>query len=364
MGSFAAMVHPPRRHAAMLISSVVLSFAVGCAHPQTTSAWRADSRDSTPLGQLGDDILREQDLPPATQKRLTQIEDLCAQQHFVTLWTGLEDAASERLLQAEAARYKLSLEAFLKQEIDDKIGPPNDAEIRGLYEANKETIGVTYTEAAPFLRQQYDADRIQAMRRAVVDRLRKGQDMHFLMPPPPLSRVPVTARGPAMGPTSAQVVLVVFSDFQCGFSSQARRLIKRLTELYPHDLRVVHRQFPLVQHRDARRAAEASQCAAEQNKFWPYYELLFENTQALTADTLRRLASAAELDVKAFNACLQSERPAESVARDLAEGRALGVTGTPAIFLNGMQLSGVLPLTIMRAFIDHELGRTPEDNRG
>ncbi len=351
------MVLTSQRFKAMLACGLSLILAAACAHPQTTSAWRAGTSESTPLGQLGDATLREQDLPATTQRRLTQIEDLCAQQHFVTLWTGLEDAASERLLKAEADRRKQSLEAFMKAEIDDKLGAPNEAEIRGLYEANKEAIGVTYTEAAPYLRQQYDADRLQAMRRAVVDRLRGSQQLQFLMPPPPLSRVPVTARGPALGPTAAKVVLVVFSDFQCGFSSQARRLIKRLTELYPHDLRVVHRQFPLAQHRDAKRAAEASQCAAEQNKFWPYYELLFENTQALTADTLRRLASAAELDVKAFNACLQSIRPQEAVARDLAEGRALGVTGTPAIFLNGMQLSGVLPLTIMRAFIDHELAQ-------
>ena len=350
------MFGTPSRLCAKLACGLSLSLAAACAHPQTTSAWRAQSSDSTSLGQFGDEVLREQDLPAATQKRLTQIEDLCAQQHFVTLWTGLEDAASERLLRAEAQRRKLTLEAFLKAEIDDKVGAPSDAEIRGFYEANRETIGVTFTEAAPFLRQQYEADRTQAMRRAVVDRLRHGQELRFLMPPPPLSRVAVTGRGPSLGPASAKVVLVLFSDFECGFSSQARRLIKRLTELYPRDLRVVHRHFPLDQHRAAKRAAEAAQCAAEQDKFWPYYELLFENTAALTADTLRRMASTAELDVKAFNACLQTDRPKEAIARDLAEGRALGVTGTPAIFLNGMQLSGVLPLTIMRAFIDHELG--------
>jgi protein-disulfide isomerase len=356
------MFGTPSRLCAKLACGLGLSLTVACAHPQTTSAWRAQSSDSTPLGQLGHEVLKEQDLPAATRKRLTQIEDLCAQQHFVTLWTGLEDAASERLLRAEAQRRKLTLEAFLKAEIDDKVGAPSDAEIRGFYEANKETIGVTFTEAAPFLRQQYEADRTQAMRRAVVDRLRGGQELQFLMPPPPLSRVAVTGRGPSLGPTSAKVVLVVFSDFQCGFSSQARRLIKRLTELYPQDVRVVHRHFPLAQHREAKRAAEAAQCAAEQSKFWPFYELLFENTAALTADTLRRLASTAELDVKAFNACLQSSRPQEAIARDLAEGRALGVTGTPAIFLNGMQLSGVLPLTIMRAFVDHELGIRSENH--
>lgn len=340
---------------ARLLSFCAIALMGACAHPQTTSSWRANSTDSTPLGQLGEKVLREQDLPSAAQRRLAQIEDLCAQQHFVTLWAGLEDAAGEHLLKTEAERRNMTLEAFLKEEIDDKVGPPSDTEIRGLYESNKDAIGVTFTEAAPYLRQQYDADRIQAMRRAVIDRLRGGNEMRFLMPPPPLSRLAVTARGPSLGPASAKAVLVVFSDFQCGFSSQARRLIKRLTELYPHDLRIVHRHFPLAQHRDARKAAEASQCAAEQNKFWPYHELLFENTAALTLDTLRRLAITAELDVKAFNACLASTRPSEAVARDLAEGRALGITGTPAMFLNGMQLSGVLPLSIMRSFIDSEL---------
>lgn len=329
--------------------------AASCAHTQTASEWRANSSNSTPLGQLGDQVLREQDLPATTQQRLTQIEDSCAQQHFVTLWTGLEDAAGERLLRQEAARRKMTYEAWLKEEIETKVGAPSDAEIRGLYDANKETIGVTYTEAAPYLRQQYDADRLQAVRRAVIDRLRAGRELEFLLTPPPLSRVAVTDRGPSLGLQTAPVTLVVFSDFQCAYSSQARRLLKRISELYPHKVRIVHRAFPLAQHRDARRAAEASVCAAEQNKFWGFYEAVFENTAALTADALRRLAARAELDVKTFNTCLTSGRAAEVVARDVAEGRALGLTGTPALFLNGMRLSGVLPLGIMRAFIDHEL---------
>lgn len=339
--------------------SVPLLFLAACAHPQTTASWRANSTDTTPLGQLADHVLREGDLPQATQRRLTQIEDACAQQHFVTLWTGLEDAAGEHLLQAEAQRRQMPYAAWVKSEIDDKVGTPSDSEIRGLYDANRDTIGVTYAEAAPHLRQQYYADSLQALRRSVIDRLRGGHELQFLMPPPPLSRVAVTDRGPSLGPDSAAAVLVLFSDFQCPYSAQARRLVKRLSELYPHALRVVHRDFPLSQHHEARRAAEAAQCAHEQRKFWPFYELLFENTGPLTADALRRMAASAELDAKAFAACIASTRPSESVARDLAEGRALGVTGTPAIFLNGMQLSGVLPVGIVRAFIDHELANHP-----
>jgi protein-disulfide isomerase len=347
-------LHVRRPYACAL---ALVALLTGCAHREVATNWRAAGTDNAPLGQLGELVLREADLPTATQKRLTEIEDEGAQQLFVTLWTGLEDAAGERLLHDEATRRRVSYEALVKEEIEDRVGTPSDAEIHGLYDANRDTIGITFAEAAPFLRQQYFSDRLQALRRAVVDRLRQGRELQLLLPPPPLSRTPVSARGPSMGPEQAQVTLVVFSDFQCPYSAQARRLVKRLAELYPDTLRVVHHDFPLDQHRDARRAAEAAQCAAEQNKFWAYHELLFENTAVLTTDNLRRFASTAELDVKAFNACLTSPRPGQAISRDLAEGRALGVRGTPAMFLNGMHLSGVLPLGVVRAFVDQELTR-------
>jgi protein-disulfide isomerase len=164
--------------------------------------------------------------------------------------------------------------------------------------------------------------------------------------------------GPALGPSSAKVTLVAYSDFQCPYCARARKVVEQLHELYPKELRIVFRHFPLAQHAQARPAAEAAECAEEQGKFWPYHDLLFDNPSALAKADLERYATDVKLDPNAFTTCLGSDRPKAVVAAAEAEGKRFGVQGTPALFLNGMKLIGLLPLPLLQALIDKELSIT------
>src|SRR5262249_2403115 len=149
----------------------------------------------------------------------------------------------------------------------------------------------------------------------------------------------------------AKVTVIEFSDFQCPYCAQARRMIERLAELYPDTLKVVYRDFPLAQHPQARAAAEAAQCANEQKKFWSYHALLFQNASALEAADLKRYASQADLDVAKFESCIASDRPKMAVAANEEAGRKFGVEGTPAIFVNGIKLVGLLPMPLLQALV-------------
>ena len=110
-------------------------------------------------------------------------------------------------------------------------------------------------------------------------------------------------------------------------------------------------------HNRAKPAAEAAQCANEQGKFWEYHDKVFANQQALTDDDLKKYATDLGLNVETFNTCYSSGKYRADVDKDFSEGQKIGVTGTPAFFVNGRFLSGAQPFEAFKAMIDEELKR-------
>ncbi len=104
-------------------------------------------------------------------------------------------------------------------------------------------------------------------------------------------------------------------------------------------MRFEYRHY-IVRGSDSRRAAEASECAAEQNRFWEYHDHVFANQGIQMTDiALRTMAQNAGLDVGQYDACLRSGRPAAAVSTDIALGDQLGVSSTPTLFVNGIAIS-------------------------
>ena len=121
-------------------------------------------------------------------------------------------------------------------------------------------------------------------------------------------------------------------------------------------MRFVFKDYPLPNHQQAFKAAEAAQCARVQGKFWEYHDTLFANQDALAVEDLKRYASQLDLDTGSFNACLDSGETSALVQQDMNEGNAYGVTATPTIFINGRLLSGAQPFETFDAIIREELG--------
>jgi len=110
-------------------------------------------------------------------------------------------------------------------------------------------------------------------------------------------------------------------------------------------------------HNRAAPAAEAAQCANAQGKFWEYHDALFANQRALSDEDLAKYAGDIGLDVEAFKACYSSGKFKNDVQQDAREGGKIGVTGTPAFFINGRFLSGAQPFDAFKTIIDDELSR-------
>jgi protein-disulfide isomerase len=167
-----------------------------------------------------------------------------------------------------------------------------------------------------------------------------------------------TAGFPTRGPATAPVTIVEFSDFECPYCGGLFPTLKQVEKNYPQQVRIVYRQFPLTNiHPHAQKAAEASLCANEQNKFWEFHDSMFSNQSELSVADLKQRAVDLKLDPAKFNQCLDSGRMGTAIQADIQEGAKNGVTGTPALFINGRLLSGNQPYSEIKDVIEDELQR-------
>jgi len=129
--------------------------------------------------------------------------------------------------------------------------------------------------------------------------------------------------------------------------------MKQVIADYPNKVRWVYRSFPLSSlHPYAQKAAEAAECAGEQNKFWEYTDEIFANQASLNNDYLTTAAKNIKLNTTKFESCLNDGKYVAKVKSDFSEGQSLGVNGTPGSFINGQSVKGALPYENIKAIID------------
>lgn len=168
----------------------------------------------------------------------------------------------------------------------------------------------------------------------------------------------VTTSDHIRGTQSAQVTLIQYSDFQCPFCTRFKTTLDQVLKDYAGKVRLVYRHFPLRSiHPLAQKAAEASECAADQGKFWDMHDELFalNDGGSLTLDAIKKTAGDLKLDTTKFNACLDGGTKAAIVEVDYQDGLAGGVNGTPATFINGQYVAGALPYEQIKMVIDQQL---------
>lgn len=160
--------------------------------------------------------------------------------------------------------------------------------------------------------------------------------------------------GLASGPVDAPAVLVTFSDFQCPFCAQLASVLAELRTEQPGLVRMVYRHLPLTTiHPHARDAALAAECAAEQGRFEAFHDELYRRQPEIGSVAWQVFAAAAGVpDPVGFQACVNDARYAASVDRDVTLAEGLDVTGTPTVFLNGVQLREGLSRGTLRRRIE------------
>lgn len=269
----------------------------------------------------------------------------------------LDEYIVRRLLEDAAKARGVTVAAFQKSEIDDKILPITDEQKRAVYEMVPQNFaGKSEAEAFKQIEGQLRTVRLADARKKLLADLRRRAGVEILLPDPP--RVTdVKGKDPTIGPANAPVTLVEYSDFQCPYCVRAYPTIKQLREKYKDQLRLVFRNFPLDIHPQATKAAEGGSCAFEQGRFWEYHDRLFENPRGLSVPDLKKAAESLGLDTAKFNECLDSSRYATEWQADMTEGQKLGANGTPTFFANGRIIVGAKTLEEMSKIIDEELAK-------
>lgn len=170
---------------------------------------------------------------------------------------------------------------------------------------------------------------------------------------PAVEEFKITKDDHIRGNFNAPITLVEFSDFECPFCGRHFPTLNKILSDYKGKVRLVYKHFPLSFHPNSQKAAEASECASEQGKFWEYHDKIFENqASGLSLDKFKQWAKDLGLDTQQFNACLDSGKYAQKVQTDYQEGLQKGVNGTPVTFINGQLVSGALPYESFKQIID------------
>ena len=173
--------------------------------------------------------------------------------------------------------------------------------------------------------------------------------------------------GFSLGDAKAPLVMVEYTDFQCPFCQQFHNTAFAQIKANYIDtgkIRFVSRDFPLDFHENARRAATASRCAAEQGKYWEMRHVMIVNADQLKPDKLAAYAEQVKMDGSKFKACLDSDKFKAQIDQDIAEGGVAGVQGTPSFVLGriedgkltGVRLVGAMPYAQFDAKIQEMLG--------
>jgi len=179
--------------------------------------------------------------------------------------------------------------------------------------------------------------------------------------PTEAEKIEVSADDDAIkGDKDAPVTIIEFSDFECPFCAKFFKETLPLIEkeyMQEGKVKLIYRDFPLSTHANAQKAAEAAECAGEQDKYYEMHDKLFEQGVKGSVDLFKQYAKDLGLNAEKFNDCIDSDSMASEIQKDMSDGQSYGVSGTPAFFINGKFISGAQQFDTFKQVIDAELAK-------
>jgi len=272
---------------------------------------------------------------------------------------ALKSVVGEVLIGAAATSRGMTVEQYVDVELTQRVQPVTENDVLAFYAANADVLG-----NEPIARHRARLEdtlerraRDRAYDALISDLAAAGPAIGIFIDAPRQSTT-ITDGDPSLGNRQAPVTIVAYSDFQCPFCARVEPTLKEIHKAYGDKVRIVWKDFPLTTiHPQAFKAAEASHCAAEQQRYWEYHDRLFANQARMTVAELKGHAAAIGLDPVAFTTCLDSSRYTARVQASLDAGAKLGVEATPTLLINGRTVSGAQPREVFASIIEEELAR-------
>lgn len=350
----------------MSYRALALILLVGCNKPAgDASAPKANvesnvklstSDPATVVASIGAQKVSAGEVEELAKDKLKKLNAEYLKQTYEARRQAIEEIVVKKMVGEEAKKANQKEEDYLRTQVEGAVKPPAEAEIKKFFDENQDKMrGTPYDQIKPRISEFLLNQKRQETAAKMIEDMKKKNNVVILLKEPEEERVTVAAKGPSKGPADAKVTIVEFSDFQCPFCSKANETIQQVMKTYDGKVRLVFRDYPLPFHDKAQKAAEAGLCANAQGKFWALHDHMFKNQGALDVAELKKAAKANGLDSGKFDACLDGGEFAKDVAANMNDGQAVGVSGTPAFFINGRMLSGAQPFEKFKAVIDSEL---------
>ncbi len=341
-------------------AKIIITFLLLCV----CAVAAQDSKTTRPkvVGMFRGTPITEQELNRAADHQLAnwEMQRLEAEASFTRgrhriLELALDGIIEDKILAAESAKLGIGREAYLATALAGKVKEPTPADIQAYYEANRQLLGNSLNKS--LINQITEYLKVQNTNKAkaeLLEPLKQQYGARTMLDP---LRVAVkTVGSPSRGQEDAPITLVEFSDFACPNCAGFASILRQMEAKYGKQVRLVYKNFPLIKlHPSAEKAAEAAFCAADQHRFWEMHDLLFQEQGLLQEADLDAKAAKLKLDASAFNACLSSGRYAARVRDDMFDGARVGVSGTPALFVDGLPVPGVETYAEISATIDREI---------
>jgi protein-disulfide isomerase len=331
----------------------------GNATQQVEAPTVSSSTNTEPnvLATVGAEEVTMAEVRAAIGEQLDVLEMRYLRQRHKAIEGTLDRLVRDKVLAAEAKKVGKGLDQLINEAAGGSV-EPTSIDVQAWYNQNQARLGGRpLAQVESQIVELLRTERRNAAAQTLQERLHKDYSVAIKLEP---IRVTLNNEGaPAIGDANAPVTVVEFSDFQCPYCKGFVSTINRLKESHGKQVRIVYRQYPIPNlHANAIKAAEASLCANEQGKFWEMHDLMFEEQNKLTVSELKEKAGRLKMNKSKFDNCMDTGRHVEQVQNDMKEGLRSGVTGTPSLFINGVQLEGgaVSYETLVKA-IEKELAR-------
>jgi protein-disulfide isomerase len=301
--------------------------------PQATPA-RNESERAHVLATINGESITAGDIEDSLQALIFDVQE----QVYGLRKNELDLSIKDTLLVEEAQKRKITTSALLDAEVKPK--PVTEEQARTFFEQNKDRVSGDFAQAKDAIISYLQQTELRLAEQAFVEKLRAAASIQVFLnvPQSPVFKIS-TKDQPSLGNANAAVTIVAFTDYQCPSCAAMHPLLERLVKESGDKVRLVTRDFPLSQHAEAFKAAEAAEAAREQGKYWEYVQVLLQNQSSLSVDKLKSFATQLGLDRTRFDAALDSRKFAEMVQTDLDDGIKLGLKGTPSLFINGRRVT-------------------------
>lgn len=362
----------------LFLGVIVLAGAVGCQKAKTpkndnstaavasatstsgngSCAPGLDIAPSAPVAKLGDQVITCAELYDKDKGDIERAQSQYEEQLHDIHEQMLNQLIDDKLIEQKAKAAKQSKDDYVAANV--KADEPTDAQMKQLYDQAVKSgqklppFDQVKGQIGNFLKSRNKQTKMVAFKKEI----RAGAKVQMLLPPYLPPKQEVSADGPAKGPKDAPVTMVEFSDFECPFCGRAEPTVEQVLKKYGDKIHFVYMNFPLPMHSHAPKAAEAALCAQDQGKYWEMHKKLFDNQRALEVTDLKKYAADLGLDSAKFDECLDSDAHKADIAASQTAGKKVGVSGTPAFFINGREISGAKPMSRFEELIDYELAQT------